>query len=77
MNVKILKLLLTVSVTLAFSGCGDKRPVVVYEPVEVKIPVKCVVPDVHCNFTDGTYTEVVIAQRTCIEELREASKICK
>ena len=76
MNVKILNLLLMTLGILAFSGCAEK---IVYKdvPYEVKIPVKCKPPDVHCDFNKETDTEVIISLRTCIEDLRKSIEVCK
>lgn len=77
MNVQILKLLLILSVPLLFSGCVKKEVVYVDRPVEVKIPVKCIVPETHCNFDKETDTEVLFSLRKCIEDLRKNSEVCR
>ena len=73
MSVKILKICLMGLSVLVFSGCAK----VVDRPVVVEVPVKCVVPVVHCDFDRGTYTEVIVSMRTCIEDLRETAKVCQ
>lgn len=75
MNVKILKSLLIIFVMLAISGCTEK--VFVDRPVEVKVPVKCVVPEVVCNAGQPTYTEEIREMRLCIERYKQASKVCR
>ncbi|MFY4767445.1 hypothetical protein ACOTV5_02305 [Aliarcobacter butzleri] len=77
MNVQILKLLLILSVLLLFSGCSTKEVVYVDRPVEVKVPVKCIVPETHCNFNKETDTEVLFSLRKCIEDLKKNSEVCK
>lgn len=77
MNVQILKLLLILSVLLLFSGCSTKEVVYVDRPVEVKVPVKCIVPETHCNFDKETDTEVLFSLRKCIEDLKKNSEVCK
>lgn len=77
MNVAMLKMLLMLFVLLLFSGCSTKEVVYVDRPVEVKVPVKCIVPETHCNFDKGTDTEVITSLRTCIEDLKKASEVCK
>lgn len=76
MNVKILKALSMTFAILLFSGCSEKI-IYVDRPIEVKIPVQCKVPETHCNFNKQTDTEVIIALRTCIQDLIESTKICK
>ena len=75
MNALILKMLLMSLVLLSFSGCAEKV-VYVDRPVEVKVPQKCVVPEVHCEFT-GTYTERVSKVEICIAEFNKAIEVCK
>lgn len=76
MNVKILKISSMIFVALLFSGCSEKI-IYVDRPIEVKIPVQCKVPETHCNFNKQTDTEVIIALRTCIQDLTESIKVCK
>ena len=76
MNVKILKSFLILSVIILFSGCA-KETIYVDRPVEIKVPVKCVVPEVVCNTNQKTYTEVINEMYRCILEQREAAKVCQ
>lgn len=76
MNAKILKTLLMIFAILLFSGCSEKI-IYVDRPIEVKVPVQCKVPEVHCNFDKTTDTEVIIALRTCIQDLIESTKVCQ
>ena len=75
MNALISKMLLMSLVLLSFSGCAEKI-VYVDRPVEVKVPQKCVVPDVHCEFT-GTYTERVSKVEICIANFNKAIEVCR
>lgn len=77
MNALILKILLIASVLLLFSGCTQKQIVYVDRPVEVKIPVKCIIPITHCDFNKETDTEVITSLRTCVEDFRKNSKVCQ
>lgn len=77
MNVKILKILSILFAALLFSACSNKELVYVDRPVEVKVPVKCNIPETHCNFNKSTDTEVVTSLRTCIEDLRNSIEVCK
>lgn len=77
MNVLILKTLLIASVLLLFSGCAQKQIVYVDRPVEVKIPVKCIIPITHCDFNKETDTEVITSLRTCVEDFRKNSEVCQ
>ena len=62
-------------VLLSFNGCAEKV-VYVDRPVEVKVPQKCVVPGVRCEFT-GTYTERVRKVEVCIAEFNKAIEVCR
>ena len=77
MSAKILKAFLMVSVALITTACCDPKIEYVDRPVEVKIPVKCRVPDTYCDFNRTTDTEVMASMLECIIELRKASEICK
>ena len=77
MNVKILKILSILFAALLFSACSNKELVYVDRPVEVKVPVKCNIPETHCNFNKSTDTEVVTSLRTCIVDLRKSIVVCK
>lgn len=75
MNVKILNSLLMIFVMLAISGCTEK--VFVDRPVEVKVPVKCKVPEVKCFPGQNTYTEEIKELRMCVERHKQAAEVCK
>ena len=77
MNVKILKISLMIFVALLFSACSNKELVYVDREVEVKIPVKCNIPETHCDFNKSTDTEVITSLRTCIEDLKQSIGVCK
>lgn len=62
-------------VMLVISGCTEK--VFVDRPVEVKVPVKCKVPEVKCYPRQGTYTEEVKELRMCVERHKQAAEVCK
>ncbi len=75
MNVLISRMLLMSLVLLSFSGCAEKV-LYVDRPVEIKVPQKCVVPVVHCEFT-GTYTERVSKVEICIANFNKAIEVCR
>ncbi len=62
-----------------FAGCASKTKVEYIERYnEVKVPVKCVVPDTKCVMDkNATNTEVIAAMRLCIEEYKRNSEVCK
>lgn len=62
-------------VMLAISGCTEK--VFVDRPVEVKVPVKCKVPEVKCLPGQNTYTEEIKELRMCVERHKQAAEVCK
>jgi len=62
---------------VSFSGCGGAEVRYVDKPYEVKVPVKCVVPDVNCTFDRKTDTEVINACLECIVNLKRAQEVCK
>ena len=46
-------------------------------PVEVKVPVKCIVPEVTCFPGRATYTEEIAEMRMCIERCKQVVEVCK
>jgi len=59
------------------SGCC-KKPEVIIETKEVKIPVKCIVPEVKCHLKDSMNSiDTIALMVACIGNLKEASKVCK
>ena len=75
MSVKISKCLLMIFVVLGISGCAEKE--YVDRPVEVKVPVKCEVPEVKCFPGKKTYTEEIKELRMCIERHKQAAEVCR
>ena len=64
--------------TLIFSGCTTHtRTVYIDKPVEVKIPVKCIVPDTNCSFNKKSDTAVISSMLECIIDLKHAAKSCQ
>ena len=68
-------LMLGIIGTLMLTGCATKTEYV-DRPVEVKVPQKCVVPEVHCEFT-GTYTERISKVEMCITNFNKAIEVCR
>lgn len=77
MNVKMLKILLILFAIFLFNGCCKKEIVYIDRPVEVKVPVSCVVPETKCDFKKDTDTEVITSLLMCIEDFRKNSEVCK
>lgn len=77
MNAKILKILLILFAIFLFNGCYEKQMVYVDRPVEIKVPVSCVIPETKCNFKKDTDTEVITSLLICIEDFRKNSEVCK
>jgi len=74
-----MKMILFFSAVLFFGGCASVPKVEYVERYnEVKVPVKCVVPDTKCIIDkNATSTEVIAAMRLCIEEYKRNSEVCK
>jgi len=79
--VKLLRNSSIIFVALTLTACySDPKPEVVYkEKIRVvKVPVKCVTPNVKCvidqNETDVGVVETLVK---CIIDLKRANKVCK
>lgn len=79
MTATLLKTLLIVSAILIIQGCSCPKPKPIYidRPIEVLVPVKCVVPDANCTFNRETDTEVISSLLECIIDLKKNSEVCK
>ena len=63
---------------LILTACSSKvQTVYVDKPFEIKVPIKCIVPDVNCSFNKDTDTEVVGSLLECITNLKRANEVCK
>lgn len=60
-------------------GACSVKPEVKYvdKPYEVKVPVKCVVPDANCSFDRTTYTETISSMLECIIIMKHNAELCK
>ena len=59
-------------------GCAKKEIVYVDRFTEVKVPVKCVVPEVQCKISeDITGVEVIKELLHCIQDLRTSIEVCQ
>ena len=78
MSVKTLKLSLMLLSVVILTACSA-RPEIRYvtKTQDVYIPVKCVVPEVECDFNRTTYTGVVSAMMECIIEMKHNEEVCK
>jgi len=47
------------------------------QPIEIKVPVKCFVPDVPCDFNRSTSAGVISAMLECIIDQKKAAGVCK
>jgi len=67
------------SVILTLSSCSECKPDIIYidKPYEVKIPVKCVVPDANCSFDRNTSTGVISSLVECIIDMKKNEEVCK
>ena len=65
-----------ISVLGMLVGCNEVQPQVVTVIKEVKVPVKCKVPEVKCSF-NGPGWVPVIEMRECIIAQEKAMKVCK
>lgn len=71
-----LKLFLISSVIIILSGCCE--PQVEYRDrwKEVKVPVKCAVPDTNCTWT-GNDSLLAAQMYACILQMKEDIKVCQ
>lgn len=70
---------MTVFVLLTLAACSSCEPEVKYVdvPYEVKVPVKCVVPEANCTFNRDTDTEVIASMLECIIDMKHNEEVCK
>jgi len=63
---------------LTFTACNN-QPVIKYvdKPYEVKVPVKCIVPDANCSFDRNTSTGVISSLLECIIKMKRNEEVCK
>jgi len=64
---------------LILTACSNKQIEFKYidVPFEVKVPVKCKVPNTYCDFNQTTDTEVIHTLVKCIVDLKKNSEVCK
>ena len=74
-----LRILILLTFSILFTGCPKEpcEPVYIEKPVIVKVPQKCIVPEVQCDFNQSTYTEVIGAMLKCIVDYKESIKVCQ
>jgi hypothetical protein len=82
MIVKQLQIVLTLLIAFSISGCSwicpKPEPEYVYETIEVKVPVKCIIPEHECNYdNNATLNEKVGQMASCYYNLKLASEVCK
>jgi len=70
--VRIVMTCLTLFATSIMAGCECKP-----QPIEIKVPVKCVVPEVLCDFNRSTSAGVISAMLECIIDQKKAAGVCK
>ena len=73
---KTTSLFLTLFMIMVTSGCSTKT-IYVDREVEVKVPIKCTVPDTFCSKPGSLKEGTITGLLACIADLREASKFCK
>ena len=64
---------------MTLAACSSCEPEVKYVdvPYEVKVPVKCVVPEANCTFNRDTDTEVIASMLECIIDMKHNEEVCK
>lgn len=70
--------LLTLSAILIFSGCCETKYIDV--PVEIKVPVKCIVPHPKkesCPTPELNDAEFVVKLAECVLAWEDAAKVCQ
>lgn len=72
-NVKILMMF---SLMFVISACSCE-PKVIKQTVEVKIPVKCKVPNVECDYKGLDNMQTIAEMIRCNYSLRESIKVCR
>lgn len=79
---KYITYLLVPIIAIIFSGCFDQQPKPIPEPVivtkvvKVKVPVRCIVPKVTCDFSGKGY-EPTVRLLECIVKLKKSIKVCQ
>ena len=72
-----MKYLILPVLLISFIGCTRTETVYVDRPVEVKVPVKCIIPTVEAPKKAQTYSESLLNIKEYIEKLQEAVKVCQ
>lgn len=70
-------IVLMLFVTLTITSCSQPEVKYVDRPYKVEVPVKCVIPDVYCDFNKTTNTEVISSLVECITDLKKSIKVCE
>lgn len=73
----ILRMPLILFVLLITACCKPQEVKYIDRPYEVKVPVKCTVPNTYCDFNKTTDTEVINSMLECIIDLKHNSKVCQ
>ena len=72
--------LMVSSIAFSISGCSVKQSepeiVIVREPKDVYIPVKCNIPEPVCNNKLESDSEIITEMRLCINRYKEVYKSC-
>ena len=67
----------TLLLLLTLQACTTKTEIkYVDKPIEVYVPVKCIVPKAECNFNRETDTEVISAMLECITDMTKNEERC-
>ena len=74
---QILLMLSVLLISMTFNGCCKPEIIEVDKPIEVKVPIKCTVPDVNCSWSNVPTHEVPIKMMECIVNLKQARKVCQ
>ena len=74
---RILSYILMLFVISTITGCSwCTRTEYVNVPYEVKVPVKCVVPDANCTFDRNTSNGVITSLLECIVDMKRNAEVC-
>ncbi len=71
-----MKYLILLALVISFNGCETKT-IYVDKPVEVQIPIKCIIPTVEAPKKAQTYSESLLNIKEYVEKLQEAVKVCQ
>jgi len=78
----MIKYLLSLFVLIGLTGCSlcpkppQPEPRIIYKVKEVKVPVKCKIPKINCDF-NGTNFQPTVKLLECIVKQKRAIEMCQ